>query len=168
MKLIVCLITTLLYPLYNVNGFPKFPSWHFYRLFLLEGVFGVEIILNFFLQDLDEDGKSKGESLETVSSNYLRGKFLIDLIALLPLGAMFTHIDERFKVLWLVKAIRIKELHQYLSKKSFQPVINHYIQYKQGNAITDPDLCNEINEDLIYIGQKIYIRNVFKIVRLIL
>ena len=38
----------------------------------------------------------------------------------------------------------------------------------RGNSLNDPDLSHEINEDLIYITRKIYIRNLFKIIRLIL
>lgn len=110
LKLFVCLITTLLYPYYNVNGFPQIGSKSFWYLVFLEGVFAFEIIMNFFLQDIDEQGCSTNYSLETISQNYLRGRFLIDLITFLPLGAMFTNIDKRTKVLWLVKAIRIKEL----------------------------------------------------------
>ena len=47
LKLFVCLITTLLYPYYNVNGFPQIGSKSFWYLVFLEGVFAFEIIMNF-------------------------------------------------------------------------------------------------------------------------
>ena len=85
----------------------------------LESVFFVEIILNFFLQDLDEEGKSKNEAHEVIISKYMRGNFVTDVLAFLPLGYMFEFIDHKFKILWLIKALRIKELHGYLGKRSF-------------------------------------------------
>jgi hypothetical protein len=145
-----------------MNGFPSI-----WTLLALESVFAVEIILNFF-PHTDEDGKSKDESYEEVIFNYLRGMFIIDVLAFLPLGYMFQSYDERFKVIWLIKALRIKELHGYLSKRSFQPIINMYINALRGNSLNDPEMSQEINRDLIYITRKIYIRNIFKIIRLIL
>ena len=85
----------------------------------LESVFFVEIILNFFLQDLDEEGKSKNEAHEVIISKYMRGNFVTDVLAFLPLGYMFEFVDHKFKILWLIKALRIKELHGYLGKRSF-------------------------------------------------
>jgi len=162
-KLTFCLITTLLYPYYNVNGFPGIA-----KLMALEFVFFVEIILNFFLQDLDEEGKSKNEPQELIVSKYMRGSFIIDLLTFLPLGYTLEFYDHRFKILWLIKALRIKELHGYLGKRSFAPIINFYINFLRGNSLNDPDLSHEINRDLIYITRKIYFRNIFKIIRLIL
>lgn len=103
-----------------------------------------------------------------IISRYIRGNFVTDVLAFLPLGYMFEFIDEKFKILWLIKALRIKELHGYLGKRSFQPIINAYINALRGNSLNDPELSHEINIDLIYITRKIYIRNIFKILRLIL
>jgi hypothetical protein len=118
-----------MYPYYNVNGFPAIGSFNYWILFMLEGVFGFEIIMNFFLQDLDEGGNSLNKPLETVSSNYLRGRFLVDLIAFLPLGSM-TLIDERLKILWLIKAIRIRELNKILEYRNMRPIMVSYIEHK--------------------------------------
>lgn len=48
-KLIVCLVTTLLYPYYSVNGFPDLYTSEFWQLVTLEAVFSLEILLRFFL-----------------------------------------------------------------------------------------------------------------------
>jgi hypothetical protein len=54
LKLIVNVITTILYPLYNVNGFPKWNTYDMAILVFLESFFGIDIIMKFFLQELDE------------------------------------------------------------------------------------------------------------------
>jgi len=74
-------------------------------------IFAFEIIMKMFLQNLDEEGKSERLPLEYVTLNYIRSDFLTDLIAFLPLGGIFSSFDERLKFLWLVKALRIKDLH---------------------------------------------------------
>ena len=56
-----------MYPFYNVNGFPPFNSYKFIQLVLLDSVFFVDIILNFFMQELDEKGQSKNHPLETIA-----------------------------------------------------------------------------------------------------
>jgi hypothetical protein len=93
----------------------------------LESIFLVEIFANFFLQPLDEQGKSQNLPLETISFQYLKGDFAKDFIVLVPLGVIFSIIDERFKILVFLKAIRITTLHKNLSKRSFEPFIAYYI-----------------------------------------
>jgi hypothetical protein len=74
---------------------------------------------------------------------YLRGGFALDFIVLLPLGAIFSLIDPRLKILVFLKAIRIKTLHQSLSKRSFEPFIAYYISYLQGDAFTNEELSHQ-------------------------
>ena len=66
-KLIACCLTTILYPYYNVNGFPSINSLELWFLVFIESIFALEIVINFFLQTLDEEGKSKNLPLESVS-----------------------------------------------------------------------------------------------------
>ena len=63
-KLLACSITTILYPYYNENGFPSINSLEIWFLIFLESIFAIEILINFFLQTLDEEGKSKNLTLE--------------------------------------------------------------------------------------------------------
>ena len=46
-KLIVCFITTIMYPCYTVNGFPK--NHTFLVLVLMESIFALEICIKFCL-----------------------------------------------------------------------------------------------------------------------
>lgn len=47
-------ITTILYPYYNTNGFPEWNSSEMAFLIFLESIFAVDIIIGFFLQRIDE------------------------------------------------------------------------------------------------------------------
>ena len=118
-KLGVNILITLMYPYYNVNGFPPYKSYKFIQLVLLDSVFFFDIILNFFLQELDEKGHSKNQPLEIIAENYLRGDFLLDMIVFVPWGGIFSLVDNRLKFLWLIKALRIKDLMRYMSKRQF-------------------------------------------------
>ena len=103
-----------------------------------------------------------------VAVQYLKTDFLTDLIVFLPLGGIMSLYDKRFEMFWLIKAIRIKDLQHYLSIRQFQPIINSFIEFKQWNQINDPMNREKMDKDYIYIAQKIYLRNMVKIMRLIL
>lgn len=80
-----------------------------------------------------------------ISENYLKYKFFKDLIVILPLGGMFSYIDQRFKILWLIKAARVKDLHQYVSFKFLKPFVNSYIEHRQSAFLHHPEKREEIN-----------------------
>mmetsp|Transcript_33523 Transcript_33523/g.51522 ORF Transcript_33523/g.51522 Transcript_33523/m.51522 type:complete len:94 (+) Transcript_33523:125-406(+) len=92
-----------MYPFYTMSSFPS----GFNLVWVMEGLFAIDICLNFFKQELDESGNSKFESLETVSSKYLTGQFPLDFVAFLPIGLIVSMIDERLRFLWVIKAIRV-------------------------------------------------------------
>ena len=66
-------------------------------------------------------------------------------------------------MLWLIKAVRVKDLHQFMSYKFLNPFVNSYIEHRQSSFLHDPVKREEINEDLIFIAQKIYMRFTLKI-----
>lgn len=60
-NILACLFTTIMYPYYTVNELPEFEVYNT-QLWLLigfESICLVNIVINFFLQELDEDGGSK-------------------------------------------------------------------------------------------------------------
>jgi hypothetical protein len=57
----------------------------------------------------------------------------------------------------------VKDLHQYMSYKFLNPFVNSYIEYRQSSFLHDPEKRGEINEDLIFIAKKIYLRFTLKI-----
>lgn len=136
MKLIACVLTTILYPYFTINGFPIKGS-RFWLLITLEGIFLAEIILKFFVQRTDENGMSEELPLSKVSYNYLNHDFVVDLVVFLPFGLIFTYIDQTLKFVWMIKLLRIKDIQYYLSKRFFDQIISFYIKLRQGNSFED-------------------------------
>jgi hypothetical protein len=64
------LYSAIAYPYFMVNDFPSIDDPETIILIMSETIFLIDIILNFFKQDLDEEGKSKFESLKTVAFKY--------------------------------------------------------------------------------------------------
>ena len=120
LRLISCLVSTLIYPYYTVNGFPYFTDneerkMGFRFLVSLEAFFGLDICLKFFIQQNDDRGSPMNLSLSEVAQQYLTGMFLFDIICFLPLGFLFSLIDPKLKFMWLIKTFRLKSLKFYLS-----------------------------------------------------
>lgn len=61
---------------------------------------------------MDEEGNSKHESLSTIATFYFKNGFIKDFINFLPLGYIFSIIDNRLKFFWLVKIIRVSNLNR--------------------------------------------------------
>mmetsp|Transcript_18773 Transcript_18773/g.28885 ORF Transcript_18773/g.28885 Transcript_18773/m.28885 type:complete len:173 (-) Transcript_18773:2807-3325(-) len=125
--LFICLFSSLQYPYVITTDYPSMTDRSFWTLAVIEGFYFIEIILKFFMQDLDEEGNSKAEPLEVVATRYLNSGFLIDLIAFIPWGYIMGTVDPRLKFFWVVKALRIRLLNHYLSNKVILPPVKMYI-----------------------------------------
>ena len=115
-KILSCLVTTLIYPYYTLNGYPEKLTNGLVLLFCLEGIFLVDIITKFFLLEINEAGKTIYKPLEQVAGDYIKGMFLFDLLTWLPLG-MLQDYEPNLKILWLIKSVRVVYLKQYMSMR---------------------------------------------------
>ena len=74
---------------------------------LVESFFFMNIIVNFFKQELNEDGSSKSEPWMKVAQGYLHSRdFKLDLMAFIPWGYM-GYINPNFSFMWFIKILRI-------------------------------------------------------------
>ena len=71
------------------------------------------------------------DPLNVVASKYLNTTFTLEIISLFPWGYIMATFDPKFKVFWLVKAIRIGQLNQYLGDRSLLPIINSIFEKKE-------------------------------------
>lgn len=108
-KTIFCLFSPCMYTNMAAIGFQGFQSSQFQLLVVMETLFLANIVLHFFLQPLNESGQCMNVPWEKLVIKYLRGKFLWDLITIIPFGAL-EYYNESLMVLWLVKVIRILEV----------------------------------------------------------
>ena len=112
-------------------GSPSLDHYSFWIMVAIEMVFFFEIIISFFLQDTNEDGRSKREPLLEVSANYIKNKLLFDMVTFIPLGGIGSYlINRKLRVFWCIKCARIKYLMFIFNPKLFHPYINWYIDYK--------------------------------------
>ena len=95
------------YPFYMVNEFPGFTDPGVLFLFFIEFLFLIDIILSFFKQEINEDGHSKIDPLEKISSKYFKNGFIYDFITFLPLGFL-SLVNNKLYFLWSLKAMRIR------------------------------------------------------------
>ena len=103
-----CLYTSLVYPVYSINQFPTIWSLEWFVLIFSELCFFIDIVISFFKQEVDEEGKSKFLSLEKLATKYLNSfQFKMDILAFIPFGLIFSLIDTRLDFFWILKAIRI-------------------------------------------------------------
>lgn len=62
-RLLCCVISVFLYPIYIIMGFPEMLSPNFLVLWTVETFFLIDIIMNFFLQKVNEQGNHLNQTL---------------------------------------------------------------------------------------------------------
>lgn len=105
--------------------------------------------------------------LEEVALEYLRTNFKYDFISFLPLGYFAVLIDHKLSFFWVIKAIRIRQLNEYLKDRMLIPIINKFIENKQRKSFMSEKYRDDIIKDHIFIEQKIYMTNIVKVIRLV-
>lgn len=115
-----------MYPYFTVNSLPglhEYDNPNLWFLLAFETISFFNMVIHFFLQDLDEKSGSKQETLSVVATNYFMDEFKFDLFIFLPWGLFFTYIDSRLRFFWVTKGLRIISLNYYLSDQMLMPVI---------------------------------------------
>lgn len=115
--------TSLMYPYYTVNGMPDWISSWMILLVSTELICLFDIVINFILQEVDEEGRTKFEKASVLIERYFKGQFPYDLLVLLPIGYLMSLIDSKLKFFWVIKAFRITKVNYYLSDRMILPII---------------------------------------------
>lgn len=115
--------TVIMYPYHIVNDFPGIKSVKLWLLVIAETCCLFDIIINFFLQEMDEQENSRLLPLAVVANNYLLKGFLKDFFVLLPIGWIMSLADKRLKFFWCFKAIRVIYLNEHASDHKILPII---------------------------------------------
>ena len=72
------------------------------------------MILNFFLQPINEAGQVMNLSRKQITKRYFNGNFGFDAFMLFPHG-IFYILDDSFASLWILKTLRVRDLIQYIN-----------------------------------------------------
>ena len=126
-------------------------------------------MFGFFLQEVDEQGLPLHLPLVQISQNYIKKKFLLDVITLLPLGEIgYQKIHHNLRVLWYIKCSRMQYLMFIFNPKLFKPMIDWFIGSKRKKYLRDQQLSHNMDEDMNFITLRIYLKNLMRIVSLII
>ena len=103
---IVCVLSSLTYAEMAAFGLPSSDSWLFIATLGFEVIFVVDMIVQFTLEFKPEDQYNTVRDLTEIAKRYLRGRFLIDFIALIPFVYMFK--TEHAHLFLLIKIVRLQ------------------------------------------------------------
>jgi hypothetical protein len=97
----------------------------FFEVFFL-----IDFILKFFLEYTPKYRPQPVRNIKLTVQNYLKGTFMIDLMALIPLQKL-TLTDRREQIFFLFKGIRVIDLiRMYDSRKASKFIANRIIKVK--------------------------------------
>lgn len=114
----------LYYRLHHLNIFMASLSDMEIVLISCECVFIINIFINFFLQENDDAKIPLRENLANVAEKYFQGRFLLDVIVMLPIGYILAElIDKKLMFLMVIKGIRVIDINFYISDKFWGPYI---------------------------------------------
>lgn len=130
-----CVYSIIAWPFYTVNYIP-IESNIYKLLWICESIYFIDIILSFFLQELNEDKSSQHKPLIQVATNYFYGNFIWDFIALIPLGEL-SRYNKSLGVLNVIKVLRIRTLNMYLSNAVLITLVQSVITRMQKRNLMD-------------------------------
>lgn len=82
--------SSLIYAFFGAFGFPaNGTSWDS-LIWVFEGIFLADMVLQFLLEYQPDDSFGKVRDLYLIAKRYVQGQFLIDLLAILPLQFLTT------------------------------------------------------------------------------
>ena len=99
-------------------------------MIISESIFLIDIIVNFFLQPMNEEGQELNVQLLRIAQNYFFGRFLVDFFLILPHG-IFMYYIKNMSALWLIKTIRLRDFLQYITYGNNKKIIDDLMTYKR-------------------------------------
>lgn len=133
---------------------------------IIECTFGLHMILQFFIEYKPLGEKFPIRNLTLISNNYLRGRFPLDLITILPL--QFLELKRnRQHIFYLIKMLRIIRGFHLFDITNIMVFIKDYYKSRIMKMIeNDPALGNDCNADNNCIELQLFISYTLKTLRL--
>jgi len=167
-RLVFSLVEFILYLHGAAHGFPEDKITKSI-LGVSQVVFLVDIVLNFL-----RARKKEGDTDEYItdftlnSKTYLDTQFTRDLCLTLPLGFLGMQINPYFRILHLIKALRVQEIHNFFDPKFIMPYIRNLYQKKMEKIMKDPELSSNLYVQNNFIDEKLWAGNYLQISLLVL
>ena len=114
--------------------------------------FLLDILVNFFLATrVEGDEEIYVTDPIQISINYLKGKFITDLILTLPFGFLGNLINPIFSVLHLLKAYRIQQFYFFFQATFYQPKIRTFYSWRLKQVLRDENKKFNMNDSNNFI-----------------
>jgi len=148
-------------------GVPKTNSNLFYTNLFYEGIFSLQILLEFITDYRPQGTFSKPvRDLSKISSRYLKGGFIYDFIPLIPLDNIIK-IGGYERLFYLIKLMRFGKGIGIFKSQNIMKIIKSIFQNRLENIIkTDKYLANNMEQDNNNITTLMFINYGVKIFRL--
>lgn len=131
------MMSPYIYAWFIVFGTPEYHSEFFKLMIFFETYFFFDIVLNFFLE-YEEDGLiSPVRDLAKIARNYIKGDFLIDFIAILPINFLPLGGDEQ--LFYILKIVRISKAVNNINPSSVYDYLISYNMERINKMIDDED-----------------------------
>ena len=165
-RLFLCFTESIQYPYIAANGFPELTLWTrpFYLLIAVSQAFFIlDIILHFFLAY--RQGEEELEMrIDKIWENYLKGKFLYDLVVTIPFSLLSITVHPSLSQLALIKSIRLGDFLAQMDRVYYMPIIRNYYKNKLDKVLKDVNKRDNINESNNDIVEKIHSQNMASVV----
>ena len=89
-------------------------------------------MLTFFIETQHSSSKQFETRFSVLVEMYLRGTFIVDLIAIIPFYSIFKGVvDEEYnRLFYLIKLVRLPRIFQLMSTKVFMAHVKSYFSKK--------------------------------------
>ena len=133
-------------------------------------IFYFDVVVQFLLEYKPEDQFNFVRDLTEIAKRYLRTRFFLDLIALIPFVKFFD--GPQRKLCYFIKVIRIKKAGYLLSSNTFMRQVKVIFQQRLQKLIDeDPELaenCDLDNNNIMLILMISYFFKTFKLIVIII
>jgi len=92
-------------------GVPDQYLWFLIAEAIIEFCFFIDIVLNFFLEYKDDEDFKPVRDLKKIAIRYIKGVFIFDVLATLPLAFLIPkEYEEARQLVYLLKLLRLPKL----------------------------------------------------------
>ena len=132
---------------YAVFGLPETP-WEITIDLSVELLFLADMLFCFFEEYIDEETYSATSDVKLIAKHYLKSSFVFDFVAWIPLEYLMARSSgpetrfagaDKFRLIRLLKLLRIPRLRQLLNLDKFKELVNTYYGFQLKRAVSEKD-----------------------------
>lgn len=137
---LMCLSSSLLYAYLAAFGIPGGDSITIKITLGFEVMFFFDLVVQFLLEYKPEDSYTTERNLSKIAWRYLKGRFLLDFLQVLPIELFY---DFGYNNLfYIVKVLRLEQGSALLSTSSFMKIVKILFHKRLESVVSDSKLAN--------------------------